>query len=268
MSDSNALSSTNWYYAQDGNSIGPVPFATLKALHAAGQITDETFVVAEGGENWKPYNELSLATEPTIPPLLPVHPQPLATSVPQKADAKAEEAKKNKQALQGCLGCLGLIVAIVMVTVVFGKCSSSVGYSMQKTPQEKVKFLARQKFGDRLRDVKFTPSWNDRVHIEINFNAKDNLTNDFIRLGIISDMRSILNELFTHDLSAKPSIVVLAAWLPTTNKYGKDGEAEVYRVSLDESEAAKVSWEKAQSLDFTKIWNTILIHPQLRESAE
>ena len=47
-----------WYYADNGNTLGPVPLYELESLYAAGTIHDETPVVPEGREDWQQLSSL------------------------------------------------------------------------------------------------------------------------------------------------------------------------------------------------------------------
>lgn len=125
MSDFNQLSSTNWYYAQDGNSIGPVPFASLQALHADGQITDETFVVEEGGQDWKPYGSLALSAPEHSAAHLPQTPGVDAGENKNTAPALPASEKKQPTFRDSLVGCLSLLIIACFVAMVLDKCSSS-----------------------------------------------------------------------------------------------------------------------------------------------
>jgi|GEM_PF-5248284 len=127
MSNSKSPASLNWYYAQNDNSIGPVPFATLQALHAAGQITDETFVVEAGSEEWRHYSSL-IAPAPLE---LPSSEQKLLLQQKNCNTTIGESPKsptsneKQPTFREGCFGCLGLLIIIGFFAVVIDKCSSS-----------------------------------------------------------------------------------------------------------------------------------------------
>jgi len=42
----------NWFYAKDGQQIGPVEFSEIERLHSEGQLTDDTLVWQQGMANW------------------------------------------------------------------------------------------------------------------------------------------------------------------------------------------------------------------------
>lgn len=41
-----------WFYAKDGQQIGPVDFSEIQKLHAEGQLTGESLVWEQGAPNW------------------------------------------------------------------------------------------------------------------------------------------------------------------------------------------------------------------------
>ena len=53
-----------WYYAKNGQQIGPVSIPDFERLVDAGEITSETLVWQEGMADWRPYADL----RPTPPP--------------------------------------------------------------------------------------------------------------------------------------------------------------------------------------------------------
>jgi hypothetical protein len=38
----------NWFYAKDGQQIGPVQFSEIERLHSEGQLTGDTLVWQQG----------------------------------------------------------------------------------------------------------------------------------------------------------------------------------------------------------------------------
>lgn len=57
-----------WYYAHEGQSVGPLSFEALQNLLREGFITAETMVVEQGGEDWQPLDNYLSHTETTPPP--------------------------------------------------------------------------------------------------------------------------------------------------------------------------------------------------------
>lgn len=56
----------NWYYAHEGQQVGPISDEEFQALRAAGTVTDQTLVWREGMTNWLPLEEL-LRPAPPLP---------------------------------------------------------------------------------------------------------------------------------------------------------------------------------------------------------
>jgi TM2 domain-containing membrane protein YozV len=58
-----------YYYVDASNqATGPLPYPELVRLQSVGQILPETFVVEEGGTEWKPFSSI---TPPQAPPPIP-----------------------------------------------------------------------------------------------------------------------------------------------------------------------------------------------------
>lgn len=70
---------TQWFYANNANeTVGPVPFDELKRLAEAGTIQGDTFVIEEGGSEWKRFSSVALPPIPnSLPPPLSQHKTPL-----------------------------------------------------------------------------------------------------------------------------------------------------------------------------------------------
>lgn len=62
------LASMQWYYAREGQQLGPVSAAEFDALVRSGQIDDATLVWREGLTQWQPYS--SLREPASGPPVL------------------------------------------------------------------------------------------------------------------------------------------------------------------------------------------------------
>jgi GYF domain 2 len=76
----------NWFYAKDGQQIGPVEFSEIERLRSEGQLTDDTLVWQQGMANWVKLSSLPKPPMPAAPPaevppgspLTPAAPQPLS----------------------------------------------------------------------------------------------------------------------------------------------------------------------------------------------
>jgi GYF domain 2 len=70
----------NWFYAKDGQQIGPVEFSEIERLRSEGQLTDDTLVWQQGMTNWVKLSSLSKTSAgiPEAPTLTPAPPQPVS----------------------------------------------------------------------------------------------------------------------------------------------------------------------------------------------
>jgi GYF domain 2 len=95
-----------WFYAKDGQQVGPVEFSEIERLRAEGQLTDDTLVWQQGMPSWvklstvskpaaekpteeKPAEEKPVAEVSTSPTLTTIPPQPVSnesTAVPDYGD--------------------------------------------------------------------------------------------------------------------------------------------------------------------------------------
>ena len=86
----------NWFYAKDGQQVGPVAFSEIERLRAEGQLTDDTLVWQQGMPNWvklssvsKPAAEKPVVEVPAGPILAPAPSEPIrsaATALPDYGD--------------------------------------------------------------------------------------------------------------------------------------------------------------------------------------
>ncbi|GAA5144522.1 hypothetical protein GCM10023213_34870 [Prosthecobacter algae] len=89
--------SQNWFYAHNGQAIGPISFSELQRLKQSGQLGPEVQIVAEGGQDWRPIGDV-LAS--------------LCISQPAK---KSEVSPARKAAGMGCLSLLVILGAIAIL---------------------------------------------------------------------------------------------------------------------------------------------------------
>ena len=52
-----------WFYAEQGQKVGPIPETEFQALVAAGKITPQTLVWQSGMKDWAPYGSLAAGRE-------------------------------------------------------------------------------------------------------------------------------------------------------------------------------------------------------------
>ena len=58
----------NWYYAEAGQQVGPIPEEELLRLAESGQIRSDTLVWHEGMPNWEVYDYAKPAVSAALPP--------------------------------------------------------------------------------------------------------------------------------------------------------------------------------------------------------
>ena len=75
----------NWFYAKDGQQIGPVEFSEIERLRSEGQLTDDTLVWQQGMANWVKLSSLPKpsAGTPAPPPSTAIPPPPVVPAVTQ-----------------------------------------------------------------------------------------------------------------------------------------------------------------------------------------
>jgi hypothetical protein len=86
----------NWFYAKDGQQVGPVAFSEFERLRTEGQLTDDTLVWQQGTPNWvklssvsKPAAEKPVVEVPAGPILAPAPSEPIrsaAAALPDYGD--------------------------------------------------------------------------------------------------------------------------------------------------------------------------------------
>ena len=63
----------NYHYADASNQpIGPVSTEQLHALYRSGEVTLDTFIIAEGASDWQAYRDIAPTSSPPLKTLVPV----------------------------------------------------------------------------------------------------------------------------------------------------------------------------------------------------
>jgi len=102
----------NWFYAKDGQQLGPVAFSEIERLHAEGQLTDDSLVWQQGSPNWIKFSE-ARAPAPAVSP---------AASTPVESSTPAKPlADYGDFLVWGYIGmilpCVNFIVYVVIVVL-------------------------------------------------------------------------------------------------------------------------------------------------------
>jgi hypothetical protein len=113
----------NWFYAKDGQQIGPVEFSEIERLRSEGQLTNDTLVWQQGMANWVKLSSLPKTSTgaPEASTLTPVPPQP-ASGAAQPVQAESTPLPDYGDILcWGILGillpCAGLAVYIALIVL-------------------------------------------------------------------------------------------------------------------------------------------------------
>jgi hypothetical protein len=109
----------NWFYAKDGQQIGPVEFSEIERLRSEGQLTDDTLVWQQGMANWVKLSDLpkTSTAAPEGPTMTPVPPRPVSGAV-QPVQAGATPLPDYGDIL--CWGILGILLPCAGLAVYIG----------------------------------------------------------------------------------------------------------------------------------------------------
>ena len=104
-----------WYYANEGQQLGPVSIADLKKLVAISQVLPETLIWREGMSAWLPANGLPelFATDPVDSPEMPPFDQPSVLQQHLQGQVDYTHVEPHRGELILTLGIVGLFVPIV-----------------------------------------------------------------------------------------------------------------------------------------------------------
>lgn len=95
-----------WHYARGGQTFGPIPFAELKKLVAAGEVQPTDSVRQEGTFDWLPASQVpDLLAPPAIPPppplplpeVLPLPEQPLQLEIDESPPIRADDEENGQR---------------------------------------------------------------------------------------------------------------------------------------------------------------------------
>lgn len=115
----------NWFYAKDGQQLGPVAFSEIERLHAEGQLTDDSLVWQQGSPNWIKFSEARATAAAPVPAAPAVSPEPTISPAATPATASAAPAKPLADygdfIVWGYVGmlvpCVNFIVYVVLVVL-------------------------------------------------------------------------------------------------------------------------------------------------------
>lgn len=131
-----------------------------------------------------------------------------------------------------------LIVFFAVLSVLFSGCSSAVETSSLTSAFD----VAQAVLKDRMVDYSETSG-----NIVIKFDARDNVSPDQIKKGILDDARSVLKALYTNPNLKLQKVTLEALFELKDTKTGQVEKGVVGRIVFDPS--APVDWSQAATLD-------------------
>lgn len=114
--------------------------------------------------------------------------------------------------------------------------------------------LMRKIFSERLDRVEVYPHIDGGFNVLVFFNAAEGWSTNSTRRRIESDMRDAYRALYTSGVGVTDATMFAHAKM--SDKFGRESNGLVYKTSMSKKTAEQVVWEKADSLDFTEIWET------------
>jgi hypothetical protein len=114
--------------------------------------------------------------------------------------------------------------------------------------------LMKKIFNERLDRVEVYANVDGGFNVLVFFNAADGWSIGSMRRSIERDMRDAYRSLYTSNVTVTDA--TMFAHAKTSDKFGKESSGLVYKTHLSKETAKQVIWEKADSLDFTEIWET------------
>lgn len=136
----------------------------------------------------------------------------------------------------------------------------------QQTHQARIRSLMGSEFGDELRLVYVVSQAGEGWGVYVEFDASDSLTMGWIRSGIEGDMADAYDALFNSPYDVRQAS--MAAYSPTTDKYGNSSETVVYKTLLESGTARRVNWAESWAVDWPRVWTTSMMHPELRQAGD
>jgi hypothetical protein len=174
-------------------------------------------------------------------------------------------------------------IPIILFFVLFGLTSSAPArqpVSASLSEQDKIKqsitavLVGETNNGkEKIKSIEVNPdppsqkTASPTYSVNVEFNANDNLTNNFTRGGIESKMSDIYQAIYANYKDVSSTQV--AAYLDVTDQYGNTKNSVVYTTLLDHHVGEKINWsaDKA-SLELQivpALWTSVLEMPFLRQ---
>ena len=113
----------NWFYAKDGQQLGPVPFTEIERLYTEGQLTDDSLVWQQGSPNWIKLSAARAGSAAPAPEASAPVAAPAAAILPTETSAAPAKplADYGDFIVWGYIGmlvpCVNFIVYVVLVVL-------------------------------------------------------------------------------------------------------------------------------------------------------
>lgn len=128
-------------------------------------------------------------------------------------------------------------------------------------PAAKLEAIVRREFsGTNNRDVPYLravsviPQVDGGFAVKIDFNAADNLSEDFIRRGIENEMEDAYIALYASGEHVRE--VWIGAYFPLLDSKGNSSDELVLRTMLDAAMAEEINWSEPALVDWPAVWKT------------
>lgn len=106
----------NWFYAKDGQQIGPVDFSEIERLRAEGQLTDDTLVWQQGMPNWVKLSSLQ-KTSAGVPAGSSLTPVPSQAGPGESQPVQAGSTRLPDYGDILCWGIIGILLPFAGLAV-------------------------------------------------------------------------------------------------------------------------------------------------------
>lgn len=140
--------------------------------------------------------------------------------------------------------------------------STSAAQPISTSPEQQIEELIKDRFGDKLREVRVTPQQNGGFGVFAAFNMSDNLTTSMTKRGVEIDMRDAYKALYTSPYDVRQAKIV--AYGPLQDKFGNGSQDAVFTTSMNSDVGNKINWDNYMALDFNQLWKVSFIHPAFR----
>ncbi len=131
---------------------------------------------------------------------------------------------------------------------------------LQETPEGRIRFVAEEIFGDRLKKFEASKITGGSKEGQYNVDVTFQGGLDY-KSGIDRELRDGFERFF------KAGLPIWEVWLrkdaKLVDKFGAESVDLIYKVSMTKDTAGKINWENKALLDFTDLWEAHFIHPAL-----